>query len=78
MEARFQLPGAPALATPKRHRQGLFVWVGVVGISLLVSAQINALLSFLPWILYVLLTMGITVLPLTHWPMPFLTHRFRS
>ena len=50
----------------------------MVGISLLVSAQINALLSFLPWILYVLLTMGITVLPLTHWPMPFLTHRFRS
>ena len=78
LEAWFQLPGQPFQASPRRYKQAILVWIGVVSISLLVSPHVSALLSSWPWILRVLVNMGITVLLLTYWVMPFLTRRFKG
>ena len=51
---------------------------GVVSISLLASPHVNALLSSWPVILRLLINMGITVLLLTYWVMPFPTHCFKN
>jgi antibiotic biosynthesis monooxygenase (ABM) superfamily enzyme len=78
LEPWFQLPGQPTHAAPKRYKQAILVWIGVVGISLLVSPHVSALLASWPWILRVLANMGITVLLLTYWVMPFLTRCFKG
>lgn len=78
LEPWFQLPGQLSHSPPKRYKQAILVWVGVSGISLLVSPHVSALLAPWPWILRMLINMGITVALLTYWIMPFLSRRFQG
>ncbi len=78
LEPWFQLPGKPSQPSPRRYKQAILVWIGVVSISLLVSPHVNALLSSWPVVLRLLINMGITVLLLTYWVMPFLTRCFKN
>jgi antibiotic biosynthesis monooxygenase (ABM) superfamily enzyme len=78
LEPWFQLPGPSPPSAPKRYKQAILVWIGVVCISLLVSPHVNALLSSWPMVLRLLINMGITVLLLTYWVMPFLTRLFKN
>ena len=78
LEPWFQLPGQPSHSSPRRYKQAILVWIGVVSISLLVSPHVAALLNSWPWILRVLVNMGITVLLLTYWVMPFLSRFFQN
>ena len=73
LESWFQLPGHPPQAAPKRYKQAILVWIGVVSISQLVSPLVSTLLASWPEMLRVPLSMGITVALLTYWVMPFLT-----
>ena len=78
LEPWFQLPAQPSHSPPRRYKQAILVWIGVASISLLVSPHVTALLTSWPWILRVLVNMGITVVLLTYWVMPFLTRRFQG
>lgn len=77
LEPWFQLPSQPAHAPPRRYKQALLVWVGVAGISLLVTPHIAALLASWPTVLRVLFNAGFMVVLLTYWVMPLLTRCFR-
>lgn len=78
LEPWFQMPGQAAQAPPKRYKQAILVWIGVVSISLLVGPQVNTLLASWPEILRLLINMAITVTLLTYWVMPFLTRRCKG
>ncbi|MEB3353366.1 MAG: antibiotic biosynthesis monooxygenase [Cyanobacteriota bacterium] len=78
LEPWFQLPGPSPHSAPKRYKQAILVWIAVVSISLLVSPHVNALLSSWPMVLRLSINMGITVLLLTYWVMPFLTRIFKN
>lgn len=78
LEPWFQLPGQAAQVPPKRYKQAILVWIGVVIVSLLVSPLVNNLLVAWPQPLRLLITMGITVTLLTYWVMPFLTRRCKG
>ena len=78
LEPWFQLPGQPVQPTPRRYKQAILVWIGVAGLSLPVSPLVNTLLSFLPEIIRSLVSMGITILLLSYWVMPFMTRSFRT
>ena len=78
LEPWFQLPGQPTHISPKRYKPAILVWIGVVGISLMLSPHVSALLASWPCILRALVNMGITVALLTYWVMPSLTRYFGS
>ena len=78
LEPWFQLPGQPTHTAPKHYKQAILVWIGVVGIYLMLSPHTSALLASWLCILSVLVHMGITVALLTYWVMPSLTRYFGS
>ncbi len=78
LEAWFQLPRQPLPAPPKRYKQALLVWTGVMAVGLLVGPWLSPLLIDLPWILRIAINAAITVSLLTYVIMPRLTRVFMS
>ena len=78
LERWFQLPGQPIHTAPKRYKQANLAWIGVVGIYLMMSPHVSALLTTWPCILRLLVNMGITVALLSYWVMRSLTRYFGS
>jgi antibiotic biosynthesis monooxygenase (ABM) superfamily enzyme len=78
LEAWFQLPKQPGHSAPKRYKQAILVWIGVMTVSLCVSPLITPLLSSLPWILKVSVNVAITVILLSYVIMPRLTQWFKG
>ena len=73
LEPWFQLPGQPIHTAPKRYKQANLAWIGVVGVSLMLSPHVSGLLTSWPCILRLLVNMGITVALLSYWVMRSLT-----
>ncbi|MEM0980053.1 MAG: antibiotic biosynthesis monooxygenase [Cyanobacteria bacterium P01_H01_bin.58] len=73
LEGWFQLPSHAAPKAPKRYKQALLVWVGVMIVSLLVHPLIAPVMQYLPWLLRVAVSVGITVVLLSYVIMPRLT-----
>lgn len=78
LESWFQLPKQLGHRAPKRYKQAILIWVGVMIVSLGVSPLIAPLLSFLPWILKVAVNVAITVALLSCVIMPRLTRWFKG
>ena len=73
LEAWFQLPQQPLQAAPKRYKQAILVWIGVMAVSLFVTPWVSALLAPLPWLLTLAVNVAITVVLLSYVIMPQLT-----
>lgn len=78
LESWFQLPKQPGHKPPKRYKQAILIWVGVMVVSLGVSPLVAPLLSFLPWLLKVSVNVAITVALLSYVIMPRLTRWFKG
>jgi antibiotic biosynthesis monooxygenase (ABM) superfamily enzyme len=81
LEGWFQLPKQATPATPKRYKQAILVWVGVMFVSLFVHSWLAPLLQkipYLPWVVRVAISVFITVLLLSYVIMPRLTRWFKS
>ncbi len=78
LESWFQLPKQPVHTAPKRYKQAILVWVGVMTVSLGVSPLVVPLLSALPWLLKVAVNVAITVVLLSYVIMPRLTRWFKG
>ena len=78
LESWFQLPKQPVHTAPKRYKQAILVWVGVMMVSLGVSPLVTPLLSALPWLLKVAVNVAITVVLLSYVIMPRLTRWFKG
>lgn len=76
LESWFQLPGQIPTA-PKRHKQAVLIWVGVMLVSLLVSPWLRALLAPLPGFIELPISIAITVILLSYLIMPRLTRWFK-
>ncbi|MEO0803786.1 MAG: antibiotic biosynthesis monooxygenase [Cyanobacteria bacterium J06642_2] len=77
LESWFQLPKQGGVAAPKRYKQAILVWIGVMIVALFVSPLIAPLLELLPWLMGVAVNVAITVGLLSYVIMPQLTRRFR-
>ncbi|MGB0561450.1 MAG: antibiotic biosynthesis monooxygenase [Spirulinaceae cyanobacterium] len=78
-EPWFQLQNQPSPAAPKRYKQAILVWVGVVSVLLTVSRLIEPLLNYLPWWpLRVAVNTAVVVGLLSYVIMPRLTKWFKS
>ncbi|MEM1366481.1 MAG: antibiotic biosynthesis monooxygenase [Cyanobacteria bacterium P01_H01_bin.15] len=77
LEGWFQLPSHFSNSVPKRYKQALLVWVGVVGISLGISPLMMLLSGFLPWLVVLAIRGAISVLLLSYVVMPRLTRWFK-
>jgi len=78
LEAWFQLPQPSATAAPKRYKQAVLVWLGVMIVALGVGPLIEPLLEPLPGLLALGIDVAITVALLTYLLMPWLTRWFRG
>ncbi|NEQ49945.1 MAG: antibiotic biosynthesis monooxygenase [Leptolyngbya sp. SIO3F4] len=78
LESWFQLPKQPGHKPPKRYKQAILIWVGVMIVSLGISPLVAPLLSFLPHLLKVSVNVAITVALLSYVIMPRLTHWFKG
>ena len=78
LESWFQLPKQPGHKAPKRYKQAILVWVGVMIVSLGVSPLVAPFLSFLPWLLKVAVNVVITVVLLSYVIMPRLSRWFKE
>ncbi|MFG6096095.1 antibiotic biosynthesis monooxygenase [Leptothoe sp. ISB3NOV94-8A] len=78
LESWFQLPKQPGPKAPRRYKQAILIWVGVMIVSLGVSPLMAPLLSFLPWLLKVSVNVAITVALLSYVIMPRLTRWFKG
>ena len=77
LEGWFQLPKQPGHAAPKRYKQAILIWVGVMIVSLLVHPLLASVLQYLPWLLRVAVSAAITVALLSYVIMPRLTRWFK-
>ena len=85
LEGWFQLPKKAAsrsatLASqpaPKRYKQAILIWVGVMIVSLLVHPLLAPVLQYLPWLLRVAVSVAVTVILLSYVIMPRLTRWFK-
>ncbi|MEM8603170.1 MAG: antibiotic biosynthesis monooxygenase [Cyanobacteria bacterium P01_H01_bin.121] len=77
LEGWFQLPKQAGPAPPKRHKQAILIWVGVMIVSLLVHPLLEPVLQHLPWLLRVAVSVAITVGLLSYVIMPRLTQWFK-
>lgn len=73
LESWFQLPKQAGHAAPKRYKQAILIWVGVMIVSLLVHPLLAPVLQYLPWLLRVAFSAAITVALLSYVIMPRLT-----
>lgn len=78
LESWFQLPQQPVPTAPKRYKQAILVWVGVMAVSLLVAPLVAPLLEPLPWLVALPINVAITVALLTYVIMPQLTRWFKG
>lgn len=78
LESWFQLPQQPGHGAPKRYKQAILVWVGVMMASLLVNPLVAPLLQSLPWLLKMAVNVAITVALLSYVIMPRLTRWFKG
>ncbi|WP_228021468.1 hypothetical protein [Vasconcelosia minhoensis] len=78
LEGWFQLPKQAAPAAPKRYKQAISVWVGVMIVSLFVHPLLAPVMQYLPWLLRVAVSVAITVSLLSYVIMPRLSRRFKS
>jgi len=78
LETWFQLPKQSGHKSPKRYKQAILVWVGVMTVSLLVGPLVAPLLQALPSILKVAVNGAITVTLLSYIVMPQLTKWFKG
>lgn len=78
LEGWFQLPSQPMQAAPKRYKQAVLVWVGVMVASLFVAPLMAPLLAPLPMLLRTAIGVAITVVLLTYVIMPQLTRWFKG
>jgi antibiotic biosynthesis monooxygenase (ABM) superfamily enzyme len=78
LESWFQLPSQSVPSAPKRYKQAMLVWIGVMGVSVVVSPWLEQLLAPLPMFLELPLTVASTVVLLTYIIMPRLTQWFRG
>lgn len=78
LEGWFQLPKQIAPAAPKRYKQAISVWVGVMIVSLFVHPLLAPVMQYLPWPLRVAVSAAITVSLLSYVIMPRLTRWFKS
>lgn len=78
LEGWFQLPKQAGPAAPKRYKQAILVWVGVMMVSLLVQPLLAPVLQYLPWPLRVGVSVAITVVLLSYFIMPRLTRWFKG
>ncbi|MEC4807196.1 MAG: antibiotic biosynthesis monooxygenase [Jaaginema sp. PMC 1079.18] len=76
LEGWFQLPTQTSPKAPKRYKQAILIWVGVMIVSLLVSPWIAPFLEPLPWILRSAINAAITVFLLSYAIMPHLSRWF--
>ncbi|MEM7772763.1 MAG: antibiotic biosynthesis monooxygenase [Cyanobacteria bacterium P01_A01_bin.37] len=77
LESWFQLPKQPGSMAPKRYKQAILVWVGVIAVSLVVGPIVAPVLSSLHWLLQMLIEVAITVAILSYVVMPTLTRWFK-
>lgn len=77
LEAWFQLPQNSRPAVPKRYKQAILVWLGVMLVALVVGPLLEPLLAPLPGLLALAIDVAITVALLTYLLMPWLTRWFR-
>jgi len=78
LEAWFQLPKQPSHGPPKRYKQAILVWVGVMLVSLVVHPLMAPVMQYLPWLLRVAVSVAITVGLLSYVIMPRLTRWFKG
>ncbi|MGD1854570.1 MAG: antibiotic biosynthesis monooxygenase [Leptolyngbyaceae cyanobacterium] len=78
LESWFQLPKQLGHKVPRRYKQAILIWVGVMIVSVGVSPLIAPLLGFLPWLLKVTVNVAITVALLSYVIMPRLTRWFKG
>lgn len=77
LEGWFQLPTQARPQIPKRYKQAILVWFGVMIVSLLVHPLIAPVMQYLPWLLRVAVSVAITVSLLSYVIMPRLTRWFK-
>jgi hypothetical protein len=78
LEGWFQLPKQSGPKAPRRYKQAMLVWVGVMLVSLTVAPLVAPILESLPWFLAMAINVAITVSLLTYVIMPLLTRWFRG
>ena len=78
LESWFQLPKQSHTLAPKRYKQAILVWVGVMVVSLLIAPLIAPLMKLLPWFVALPINVAITVALLTYVIMPRLTRWFQG
>ena len=79
LESWFQLPSQqPKQHMPKRYKQAILVWTGVVSVLLVISPLIAPLLAPLPHVLKVMINSAVVVAMLTYVIMPNLTKWFKG
>jgi antibiotic biosynthesis monooxygenase (ABM) superfamily enzyme len=78
LEAWFQLPTQSKQTLPKRYKQAVLVWLGVMMVSLIVHPLLAPVLQYLPWLLRVAVSVAITVCLLSYVIMPRLTQWFKG
>jgi hypothetical protein len=78
LEGWFQLPKQPRAVAPKRYKQAILVWVGVMAVSLIVAPLVAPLLVPLPRLVALPINVAITVALLTYVIMPNLTRWFKG
>jgi antibiotic biosynthesis monooxygenase (ABM) superfamily enzyme len=78
LESWFQLPKQPSPKAPKRYKQAVLIWVGVMLVSLLVQPLLAPILQYLPWLLRITVSVAITVVLLSYLIMPRLTRWFKG
>ena len=77
LEGWFQLPKKATSPVPKRYKQAILIWVGVMIVSLVVHPLLAPVLQYLPWLLRVAASVAITVILLSYVIMPRLTRWFK-
>ena len=79
LEAWFDLPTSLKIPSgPKRYKQAILVWVGVMAVSLLRQPSVDPLFAGLPPIAAMGCSAAVTVAALTYFVMPQLTRIFKG
>ena len=78
LESWFELPSQLKRNAPKRHKQAILVWVGVVSIAIVLTPLLAPVLAPLPWFARIAVQAVISVSLLTYVVMPKLTRWFQG
>ena len=78
LESWFELPNQRAPKGPKRYKQAILVWCGVMIVTVFIQPLIAPLLAYLPWPLDQAIGVAITVGLLSYVIMPQLTLRLKN